>query len=94
ALARGLVDVTCPRAELDSTVAALVDDIVGGAPITVRSAKRIINTLLAEEGQGRELDPATEAELLQLTVDAHTSADVREGLTAFFERRRPRFEGR
>ena len=94
ARARGLVDLVCPRDQLDATVDAVIDDIVGGAPLTVRSAKRIINTLLEEEGRGRELDAGTEAELLQLTVDAHASDDVREGLTAFFERRKPRFEGR
>ena len=94
ALRRGLADFVCSRDELDGVVDGLLDDITGGAPITVRNSKRMINTLLRLGGRGLELDPATEAELSALSVEAHASDDVREGLTAFFERRRPRFQGR
>lgn len=94
ALAHGLAEIVCPREELDGTVDALCDDILGGAPLTVRNSKRIINTLLELDALGRELDPATAGELTRLSMEAHDSDDVREGLSAFFERRRPNFKGR
>lgn len=94
ALGRGLVDYVCPRDELDAVVGKLVEDVVGGAPITVRNSKRMINTLLALMARGLPLDAETEAELVRLSIEAHSSEDVREGLTAFFERRKPDFRGR
>jgi len=94
ALARGLADIVCPRAELDTVVEELCADILAGAPLTVRNSKRIINTLLEWSARGRELDAETESELTRLSLEAHESDDVREGLTAFFERRRPNFQGR
>jgi enoyl-CoA hydratase/carnithine racemase len=90
ALFRGLVDQVCPRGELDAAVDRLVDDILAGAPLTVRNSKRIINTLL---GLDAGLGPATAAELDRLTVECHTSEVVREGFAAFFERRTPEFRG-
>jgi len=94
ALRRGLADYICPAKDLDTTVDALVDDIIGGEPLTVRNSKRMINTLLDFDAAGRELDDDTIAELVRLTVECHTSQDIGEGLQAFFERRQPNFQGR
>jgi len=94
AVRRGLVDYCFPRDQLDAGVDALCDDIIAGAPITVRNSKRMINRLLQMDATGVEMDSATRAELEGLSTEAHGSDDVREGLTAFFERRKPRFQGR
>jgi enoyl-CoA hydratase/carnithine racemase len=94
ALRRRLADLVCPREELDGVVDRLLDDIIAGAPLTVRNSKRIINTLLSLDARGAPLDRATEAHLDLLSTEAHTSDDVREGLTAFFEHRPPDFKGR
>ena len=91
---RGLADYVCPRAELDQVVDALLDDVLGGAPLTVRNSKRITNTLLRRDATAAELDAATVAELERLALECHSSADVAEGLRAFFEHREPRFAGR
>jgi enoyl-CoA hydratase/carnithine racemase len=94
AVRRGLADYCFARDDLDSGVEALCDDIIAGAPITVRNSKRMINRLLELDAAGAELDDASRAELDSLSTEAHGSEDVREGLTAFFERRKPRFQGR
>jgi enoyl-CoA hydratase/carnithine racemase len=94
AVRRGLADYCFSRAELDAGVDALCDDIIAGAPITVRNSKRMINRLLEMDAAGVEMDRATRAELEALSTEAHSSDDVREGLTAFFERRKPDFQGR
>jgi enoyl-CoA hydratase len=91
---RGLCDYQFPREELDPGIERLIDDIMAGAPITVRNSKRIIHLLLEAESQGRGIEGGLLAELTRLAGEAHTSEDVKEGLTAFFERRPPRFQGR
>lgn len=90
----GLVDFSFGRAELDAGVDAICEDIIAGAPITVRNSKRMINRLLGMDALGSEIDEATRLELEGLSLEAHASEDVREGVTAFFERRKPNFKGR
>ncbi len=94
AVRRGLVDYCFSREELDAGVDVLCDDIIAGAPITVRNSKRMINRLLELDAAGAELDEVSRAQLEGLSTEAHGSEDVREGLTAFFERRKPNFQGR
>jgi enoyl-CoA hydratase/carnithine racemase len=93
AVSRGLVDFIS-RDALDAGVDALCDDILAGAPITVRNSKRMINRLLDLDAAGLEISQAVREELDGLSDEAHNSADVREGLSAFFERRKPDFRGR
>ncbi|HEY8740692.1 MAG TPA: enoyl-CoA hydratase-related protein [Candidatus Dormibacteraeota bacterium] len=90
----GLTDLVAPRAELDQVVDELCDSILQGAPITVRNAKRMINSLLRAQADALRADPELWGELDGLSAQAHGSEDVREGLTAFFERRQPKFRGR
>jgi enoyl-CoA hydratase/carnithine racemase len=94
AVSRGLVDFSFPRDALDAGVDALCDDVLAGAPITVRNSKRMINRLLGLDAAGLEISQAIREELDGLSDEAHNSADVREGLSAFFERRKPDFRGR
>jgi len=90
----GLADLVVPAADLDAAVDALCDNVLGGAPLTVRNSKRMINSLLRALAEQLRADSPLWEELDALSAQAHGSEDVREGLTAFFERRAPKFQGR
>lgn len=91
ALEWGLVnDVVTPgHLEEESLVLAL--EIAGNAPLALAGNKRVIREVLAARGR---LDPGVERELLELRRACFTSADFREGVRAFAEKRPPRWRGR
>jgi enoyl-CoA hydratase/carnithine racemase len=84
----GLVNQVVPRAGLKAAVDALLAELEGCAPLSVRSAKVAI-----ERGYGKPMTEALDIE--RECYDATLfSADRDEGLAAFAERRPPRYEGR
>jgi enoyl-CoA hydratase/carnithine racemase len=87
ALEIGLVTQVVPRDKFGASVAALVTELEGCAPISVQQAKSAI-----ERGYGRPIEQALdlERELYDVTL---FSADRDEGLAAFAEKRPPRFQG-
>ena len=87
ALACGLVSRVVPDAELLDAAKALADRIAVNPPYAVRMAKRLLI-----EGRHSRLDTLLElsASLQALT---HATADHREAVSAFLEKRRPEFKG-
>jgi enoyl-CoA hydratase/carnithine racemase len=77
-----------PAAELEKYTLDYANTIVNNAPMTIAAVKRS----LIEYGRNpAERDMA----LCQKLVDAcYTSADYKEGQTAFMEKRKPAFVGR
>jgi enoyl-CoA hydratase/carnithine racemase len=90
ALAWGLVNRVADAAELDPTALALARELAENAPLSQRGNKRVIEALLAAEG---ELRDDVEAELIELRRASFASRDMREGMLAFRERRAPRWVG-
>lgn len=73
--------------DLDARVSRLATRIAALAPLTIRSVKAELDAL---DG----LTDVDDAGLAALREQAWLSADVKEGVAAFRERRRPDFEGR
>ena len=88
ALALGLVTRVVPAAELDAAVGELVAELAELSPLALAMAKRVLN--LAEESP---LHVGLHAEGLAYGLLRSTD-DFREGVEAFGEKRKPKFEGR
>ncbi len=87
ALRLGLVSSVVPKADLEATVEDLVATLATSAPLSMAIAKASIQNAAS---------PLRDdvADLEARIDDAWGSADAREGMLAFFEKRPPVFEGR
>ena len=88
ALAAGLVTAVAAAESFAESVANFVERLSSLAPLAVRGNKRALRDL---EGRTLEEQLALEA---QIQADCIRSADFREGLDAFQNKRRANFEGR
>jgi enoyl-CoA hydratase/carnithine racemase len=83
----GMVDRLVPADEFDEAVAELAAGLAAGAPLAVAAITRAVN-----DGLERPLADALERELEEI-APLFASEDAREGMTAFTEKRPPRFSG-
>jgi enoyl-CoA hydratase/carnithine racemase len=90
ALSWGLVSRVAPEAELEATALDIAAELAGNAPLAQTGNKRVIAALLSEQGT---LPADVEEELIELRRASFASADMREGVRAFAERRAPRWRG-
>jgi enoyl-CoA hydratase len=87
ALRIGLVDAVWPHAELMAKVRELAMRIIANGPLAVAEVKRLVH-----EGQSIPLDQALALEQRSFGLLFGT-ADQREGMAAFVEKRKPTFKG-
>ena len=88
ALSWGLVNRVTAEDDLEAMTGELAGELAGNAPLAQLGNKRVIAALLRAEG---ELEEAAEQELIELRRASFASADMREGMRAFAERRPPRW---
>ena len=83
----GIVTRVVPAADLDREAESFALTLARGATGALRAAKRLVR-----EGWNDSLETQLERETREIVEAARTS-DAREGITAFVERREPRFRG-
>lgn len=88
ALELGLVSRVVPRERLMDEARALAAEIAANAPLAVQAAKRMMRM-----AQSETFNDHVHHVFLQL-LPLFRSADAREGMLAFMEKREPKFEGR
>ncbi|HWX46283.1 MAG TPA: enoyl-CoA hydratase-related protein [Solirubrobacteraceae bacterium] len=90
ALHWGLVNRLAPAADFESATLALAGELAANAPLSQIGNKRVIAALIrAHSGLSEEV----EAELIELRRASFASRDLREGMSAFAEKRPPRWHG-
>ncbi len=90
ALQWGLVTRVASAEDLEARALEVAGELAGNAPLSQTGNKRVIQALLAAEG---ELGEEVEQELIGLRRASFASKDMREGMRAFAERRPPRWQG-
>jgi len=80
----GLVHEVVPSAGLDTAVGKVVEALLEGAPGAQARGKRLV-----AEVANRPLSEATMALTADVIAEARASAEGREGVAAFFEKRKP-----
>jgi enoyl-CoA hydratase len=83
----GLVNRIAEATEIDRVTRQLADQIASHAPLTVRAIKEITRRLIEKQ----RLAPGADHDMIEL---CYTSADFKEGVSAFLAKRPPQWKGR
>jgi len=89
ALSWGLVNRVAAETDLETVTGELAGELAGNAPLAQLGNKRVIAALLRAES---ELAQDVERELIELRRASFASADMREGMRAFAQKRPPRWK--
>lgn len=87
AKALGFLSEVVEESELDHSIAELVDTLVQNAPNAIRIAKQLVRDIAR-----RELNDDTIEQTVRLIADIRDSDEGREGLSAFLDKRPPKWQ--
>jgi enoyl-CoA hydratase/carnithine racemase len=87
ALSLGLINMVVPQAEVLPAALGLAERIARNGPLALRATKQLVRTASTDLPRARELQA-------RLQPQVFSSADAKEGATAFVERRDPVWTGR
>ncbi len=85
----GLVNRLVEPDELEGTVLDLAAEIAANAPLSLAGNKRVLRAL-----RSQPLPEDVSRELIELRESCFRTEDFREGVNAFAEKRKPRWQGR
>lgn len=80
----GFVHQVCGADTLDATVDEIVAALVGNGPMAVRACKRLVQDIA-----GRPISAELRGDTARRIADIRASAEGREGVQSFLDRRRP-----
>ncbi len=86
----GLLDFLVANNELEKFTMSLAKEIMECAPLALSGMKKIINLWVRNQVYSK----ADEKKIRELITKAFSSEDLKEGLTAFREKRKPKFVGK
>src|SRR5690606_27069180 len=84
----GLANRACPEEELLSEAKQLAEKIAKKSPVSVRAVMELLNS-----GKTEDFYAAVRKEA-ELFAEVFSSADAKEGISAFLQKREPEFVGR
>jgi enoyl-CoA hydratase/carnithine racemase len=90
----GLVNEAVPPSRLRDRAEELAERIAAGAPLSIRASKRGIQAVLSKLSVDRRTEGGRLADFDMMAAQAFSSEDLKEGIRAFRERRRPDFHGK
>ena len=84
ARACGLAHEVCAAAAIDEVVTRFTTAIVANGPMATRACKRLVRDVA-----GREIDAELRADTARRIADIRASAEGKEGVSSFLEKRKP-----